>query len=152
MEKMSRNDYFMNIAKVTAERTTCFSEPKGAVLVKENRIISTGYTGAPNGIDSCKYEDKECRKRKLGYGHGKGHDECKAVHAESNAILSAALLGISTKGSILYCTHKPCSECTKMLIQAGIHKIYYLNDYSSKFADEMLKQTNIEVIKYEEGC
>lgn len=149
---MNWHKYFLNIAEITSKRSTCFSDPKGAVLVKDRRIISTGYNGAPSGIRSCLYEDNECRKRKLGYEHGTGHDECKAVHAEANAILSAALLGISTKDCTLYCTHKPCSECTKFIIQAGINKVYYLHDYKSDFADEMLKQTNIEVIKYEEGC
>lgn len=147
VHKVTRNQYFMEIAFVSSKRSTCFSEAKGAVIVKNNRVISTGYNGAPSGIKSCKYEDGICRKRSLGYGHGEGHSECKAVHAEVNAILNAAMNGISTKETVLYCTHKPCEQCAKIIINSGIKTIYYFNEYKSKFADELLSKANIECIK-----
>lgn len=152
MKRKSWNDYFMGIAFATSERCSCFSESKGAVLVKDGRIISTGYNGAPSGITTC-VDVGKCRKRSLGFGHGEGHGECKAVHAEANAILSAAKIGVSTDNCVLYCTHKPCEDCTKMLIQAGIRKVYYAKDYKSAFSDELINESGIELfhLEYNEG-
>ena len=149
MERPSWNEYFMEMAFAISKRCSCFSEPKGAVITKDNRIISAGYNGAPSGIKNCKYDMKECRKRSLGYGHGEGHHECKAVHAEANAILKAEKTGVSTNDCMMYCTHKPCEECAKMIIQSGIKVVYYCKEYESKFAKELFEESNVELVKLE---
>lgn len=144
----SWNQYYMDIAITTAERSSCYSEAKGAVIInKLGSIIATGYSGAPKGVRNCKYDNKYCRKRRLGYGHGEGHNECKAVHAEANAILSAAKSGISTNGCTIYCTHKPCEECTKLIINAGIKQVYYKEEYNSKLAKLLAEESGLEIVK-----
>lgn len=141
----SWNEYYMQIAELTAKRASCFSKEKGAVIVVNNRIIATGYNGAPSGVRNCLYDRGVCRKKELGYGHGEGHHECLGVHAEANAILSAANIGIGIKGGTMYCTHSPCEECAKLIINSGIKNIYYRNYYGSKLSDELLKEANITV-------
>lgn len=143
----SWKEYFMSIAEMAAKRSTCLSEAKGAVIVIANKIVATGYSGAPRGIKNCKFDYCFCRKRSLGYGHGEGHNECLAVHAESNAILSAASLGIMIENGEIYCTHFPCEECAKLIINSGIKKIYYKNEYDSKLSKELLQEANIVVEK-----
>lgn len=146
-ERPSWDEYFMNIAEITAKRATCFSAEKGAVIVVNKRIIATGYNGAPKGIKNCVYDIGQCRKRSLGYGHGEGHHECLAVHAEANAILSAATLGIKIEGGTLYCTHSPCEECAKLIINSGIKNIYYRHLYESKLSNELFKEANIAIVQ-----
>ena len=142
------NQYYMRIAETAAERSSCLSEAKGAVIVNgTNSIIATGYNGAPKGIKNCKYDKKYCRKRKLGYGHGEGHNECLAVHAEANAILCATKSGISTEKCTMYCTHKPCEQCMKLIINAGIRKVYYEFEYESKLASKLAMESGVELIK-----
>lgn len=143
----SWNDYFMKIAELTASRSTCFSESKGAVITKNGRIIATGYSGAPSGVKNCLYDIGFCNKRQSGYGHGEGHDFCLAVHAEANAILSAANIGIETNGATIYCTHFPCINCAKMIINCGIKKVYYKNEYKDDLSRRILKEANVEVTK-----
>lgn len=137
----------MQIADLVSKRSSCLSSPKGAIIVKENRIIATGYSGAPAGITSC-YDKGYCLKRSLGYGHGEGHDKCLAVHAEANAILQAASLGISCKDCVMYCTHKPCGNCAKLIINSGIASVYYLCEYPSEMTDKLFYESGIEVIKF----
>lgn len=147
MSRPNWQEYFMKIAFETASRSSCFSEGKGAVIVKNGRIIATGYNGAPSGTKNCKYDIGICRKREKGYGHGEGHNECKAVHAEANAILSAAKLGISTEDCVMYCTHKPCENCMKMIIQSGIILVFYSKEYESEFSKELAKEAKIKLRK-----
>ena len=145
-KRISWEEYFIKITKLVSEKSSCLSAPKGAIIIKDKRIIATGYSGAPAGIVSC-YEEGYCLKRKLGYGHGEGHDKCLAVHAEANAILQAASLGISCKDCIMYCTHKPCNDCAKLIINSGIKTVYYINDYPSEMTDNLFKESKINLIK-----
>ena len=117
---------FMEMAEVVASWSSCFQENRhvGAVIVKEKRILTTGYNGAPSGIESCA-EKGECLRRKLNIPSGTKHELCYAVHAEQNAIAQAAKLGISVEGATLYCTHQPCVICAKIIINAGIKKVIY---------------------------
>lgn len=145
-KRVSWDEYFMKIASDVSERSTCLSDPKGAVIVKDKRIIATGYSGAPAGIANCAFDKGFCRKKSLGYNHGEGHQECLAVHAEANAILQAASLGISCKDCILYCTHEPCNDCAKLIINSGIKKVFYANEYPSTFTNELFREANVEKI------
>lgn len=140
------DDYFMQIALSAATRSSCYSEAKGAAIAVNNRIVSIGYTGAPAGVTSC-LEHGFCRKRKLGYGHGEGNHECLAVHAEANAILSAARVGTSIEGGTIYSTHKPCGDCAKLIINAGLKVVKYRLHYDSKLTDLLFHEANISVTR-----
>lgn len=133
----------MTIAVLVAKRSTCLRRNIGAVLVKDKRIIATGYNGAPTGIRHC--EETGCLREKLGIKSGERHELCRGLHAEQNVIIQAAYYGVSTKDSVIYSTHKPCIICSKMIINAGIKKIYYLEGYPDALADEMIAEANIEI-------
>lgn len=141
-------EYFMEIAVSSAKRSTCYSGGRGAAITVNNRIVAIGYAGAPSGVTSC-FELRYCRKRALGYGHGEGHHECLAVHAEANAIVSAVNVGVVIRGGTIYCTHRPCESCAKLIINAGIKHVKYLNDYKSELAEVMFEQAGIKVEKME---
>ncbi|MBP5308259.1 MAG: dCMP deaminase family protein, partial [Clostridia bacterium] len=115
---------FMEMAEVVASWSSCFQENRhiGAVIVRDKRILTTGYNGAPGGVESCA-EKGECLRKKLNIPSGTRHELCYAVHAEQNAITQAAKLGISVEGATLYCTHQPCVICAKMIINSGIKKV-----------------------------
>jgi len=133
----------MTIAKLVSKRSTCLRRNIGAVLVKDKRIIATGYNGAPTGISHC--EETGCLREKLGIKSGERHELCRGLHAEQNVIIQAAYYGVSTKDTVLYSTHKPCIICSKMIINAGIKKIYYLEGYPDPLADEMIAEAHIEI-------
>lgn len=135
--------YFMDIAELTAKRSTCLRRNVGAVLVKENRIMSTGYNGAPRNLKHC--VEIGCLRDKLGVESGERHELCRGIHAEQNTIIQAAIIGVSIKESILYTTSQPCILCTKMLINAGITKIVYKGKYPDKLSLEMLKEAEIDL-------
>jgi len=118
----------------------------GAVIVRDKRILSTGYNGAPTGIRHC--AEVGCLREQLNVPSGERHELCRGLHAEQNAIIQAALHGVSTKGSTIYCTNHPCIICSKMIINSGIEKIVYRYEYRDKLAEEMLKEANIEVRKF----
>jgi len=141
------DDYFMHIAFAVSLRSTCIRLQVGAVLVKDNHIISTGYNGAPSGVEHC--GDSICIRQTLKVPSGERHELCRGVHAEQNAIIQAALHGTSTKGSFIYCTHQPCSICAKMIINAGIKKVYYRNAYTedSTLNVTIIKQAGVKLIK-----
>ena len=136
------DDYFMDITLFVATRSTCLRRHVGAVLVKDKRILATGYNGAPSGIEHCL--EAGCLREQLGIPSGERHELCRALHAEQNAMIQAALHGVSTKGATLYCTNLPCVICSKMLINAGIVKVVYQEDYPDELADEMLTAAGIE--------
>lgn len=138
-------EYFMKIAILTAKRSTCLRRAVGAVIVKDNRILTTGYNGAPSGLTHC--IEVGCLRKKLNVPSGQRHELCRAVHAEQNAIIQAAYHGISIKDAELYCTNFPCSICTKIIINAGIKKIYYLEEYNDELAKSFLNESNIEIEK-----
>ena len=143
MTRPSWSEYFMTIAKLVSKRSTCLRRNIGAVLVKDKRIIATGYNGAPTGISHC--EETGCLREKLGIKSGERHELCRGLHAEQNVIIQAAYYGVSTKDTVLYSTHKPCIICSKMIINAGIKKIYYLEGYPDPLADEMIAEAHIEI-------
>jgi len=136
-------EYFMSIAKLVATRSTCLRRSVGVVLVKDKRILATGYNGAPTGIRHC--EETGCLRENLAVEPGERHELCRGLHAEQNAIIQSAYYGVITKGTTIYSTHKPCIICTKMLINAGVNKIFFLDGYPDTLADEMLSEANIEV-------
>lgn len=143
--RVSWDEYFMEIAEIVKSRSTCLRRQVGAVIVKDNRIITTGYNGAPSGLDHC-IDMGECYREKLGVPSGQRHELCRALHAEQNAIIQAANLGISTNGAILYVTTQPCVICAKMCINAGIVKIVYKGPYPDQLALQMLSEANIQLI------
>lgn len=147
MKRPSWDDYFMEMTKLTATRSSCLRRHVGAVLVKDTRVIATGYNGAPAGVTHC--EVTGCLRQKLNIPSGERHELCRGLHAEQNAIIQAALYGVSTEGATLYCTTKPCSICTKMIINAKITKIVYEEYYEDSLADELLKDTDIRILQYQ---
>lgn len=136
--------YFMDIAELVATRATCTRRRVGAVLVKDKRILCSGYNGAPTGIPHC--DVTGCLRKQLGVPSGEKHELCRGVHAEQNAIIQAACHGISVKGSTLYCTHQPCSICAKMIINAGITRVYFGDGYNDPMAREMFVQAGVELV------
>lgn len=142
---------FMQLAKEVSSWSSCYQENRqvGAVIVKDNRIITTGYNGAPSGVKSCK-ERGECLRRIMNIPSGTRHEFCYAVHAEQNAIAQAAKLGISVEGATLYCTHQPCVICSKMMINSGIKRIVYREGYPDDFSLKLLKEAGVQIEIYSE--
>jgi len=138
-------DYFMDITALVAQRSTCTRRAVGAIIVKDKRILSTGYNGAPSGIRHC--IDIGCLRESLMVPSGERHELCRGIHAEQNAIIQAAYHGVSVKGAALYCTNLPCSICTKMIINAGITKIFYQDGYADSLSEELFQEAEIEVLK-----
>jgi len=142
-KRPSWETYFMDIAFLVAKRSTCRRRAVGSVIVKNRRILSTGYNGAPSGIRHC--IEVGCLREELKVPSGQCHELCRGIHAEQNAIIQAAFHGVSIKDSTLFCTNLPCSICAKMIINAGITRIYYHSGYADKMSEEMLKEANIRV-------
>jgi dCMP deaminase len=136
---------FLEMAVLVGTWTSCFNEERhvGAVVSKDKRILTTGYNGAPGGIESCA-ERGECMRRRLNIKSGTRQELCYAVHAEQNAIIQAARLGVSLIGATMYVTHFPCSICAKMIINSGIKRIVYINDYPDDFSPKLLEEAGIE--------
>ncbi len=139
----SWDSYFMDIANLVARRSTCLRRAVGAVLVKDRRILATGYNGAPSGVRHC--AETGCLREKLKVPSGQRHELCRGIHAEQNAIIQAAFHGVSIRGADLYCTNQPCSICARMIINAGIKAIYYQDGYQDELAREMLAEAHISV-------
>jgi len=139
--------YFMNITNLVAQRSTCLRRAVGAVLVKDKRVLSTGYNGAPSNLKHC--SEVGCLREQMGIESGKMHELCRGIHAEQNAIIQAAYHGVSVKGAVIYCTNQPCSICARMIINAGIVKIYYQSGYADDLAKELLAEANIELKQIE---
>ncbi len=137
--------YFMDIAVLVAKRSTCLRRSVGSVIVKDKRILSTGYNGAPVGIRHC--IETGCLREKLNVPSGERHELCRGIHAEQNAIIQAAFHGVSIKDAMLFCTNLPCSICAKMIINAGIKKIFFQSGYADPMSEEMLGEANVEIIK-----
>ena len=139
--------YFMDIAFLVAKRSTCLRRAVGAVIVKDRRILATGYNGAPSNVRHC--GEVGCLREKLAVLSGERHELCRGIHAEQNAIIQAAYHGVSIKGASLYCTNLPCSICAKMIINAGIAKIIYASGYTDALSEEMLAEAKITTLKLE---
>ncbi len=141
------DEYFMKITADVAERATCVKRQVGAIIIKDHRILSTGYNGSPKGFKHC--TEKTCIRLQMNVPSGQRHELCRGLHAEQNAIIQAAWHGVSISGGTLYCTYQPCVICVKMMINAGIVKVVYAGGYPDELAQEMLKESDLEVIKYE---
>lgn len=144
------DDRFMEMAYLIASWASCYKENRkiGCVIVKNKRIMTTGYNGAPAGVRTC-VERGECLREKMGIPSGTKQELCYATHAEQNAIIQAARLGVSIDGATLYCTHQPCAICAKMIVNAGIARVVYNEGYPDAFAVEMLNEGNVKLEKYE---
>ena len=145
MTRPSWPEYFMAITKMVARRTTCLRRAVGAVLVKDRRILATGYNGAPAGLKHC--EEVGCLRENESIPSGTRHELCRGLHAEQNVIIQAAYHGISISGSTIYCTNKPCVICSKMIINAGITTIIYEEGYNDPLADQMLADAGLEIVR-----
>jgi len=139
----SWDEYFLEMSALVAKRSTCLRRSVGAVIVREKRILATGYNGAPTGLKHC--VEIGCIRQKLKIPSGERHELCRALHAEQNALIQACLHGISVKGAILYATNQPCVICAKMLINAGIKEIVISGDYPDKLAKDFFREAKIRV-------
>ena len=137
--------YFMDITLLVAKRSTCLRRAVGAVIVKDKRILATGYNGAPSGVRHC--AETGCLREQLKVESGMRHELCRGIHAEQNAIIQAAYHGVSVKGASLFCTNQPCSICAKMIVNAGIKRICYGSGYADALAREMLAEAGVELVQ-----
>ena len=140
---------FIEMCFLVGTWASCYQDNRkiGAVIVRDKRILTTGYNGAPSGIKSCA-ERGECMRRSMNIPSGTKHELCYAIHAEQNALIQAAKLGVSVEGATLYCTHQPCSICTQLIINSGIKRIVYVKEYPDSFSMELLSQTDIKVEQF----
>lgn len=143
------HEYFMEVTRVVARRATCLRRQVGAILVKDKRILTTGYNGPPAGLPHCDALGG-CLRDRLGIPSGERLEISRALHAEQNALVQAARHGIDVRGSTLYCTNEPCFTCAKMLINAGITQVIYLEEYPDRFSRDMLRQAGVRSIKFED--
>ncbi|MBE5808090.1 MAG: cytidine deaminase [Clostridiales bacterium] len=143
---------FMELSHTIANWASCYQPNRkiGCVIVKNKRIVTTGYNGAPAGIRTC-VERGECLRKKIGVESGTHAELCYAIHAEQNAIIQAAKLGSSIDGATLYCTHQPCVICAKMIVNAGITRVVYQEGYPDEFAREMLKEGGVKLERFEDN-
>ena len=139
----SWDEYFMGLANQVAERTTCLRRGVGAIIVKDRRILATGYNGVPTGLAHC--SETGCLRQQLG---GQRHEICRGLHAEQNAIIQAARFGTDIDGATIYVNTQPCVVCAKMLINAGIKEIVYQNPYPDELSQQLLAESDILVREY----
>ncbi|MEO0293375.1 MAG: cytidine/deoxycytidylate deaminase family protein [candidate division WOR-3 bacterium] len=149
MKRPSWHEYFMEITELVSKRATCLRRKVGAIIVRNKRILTTGYNGPPENIIHCE-ERGGCIREQLKIPSGERMELSRAIHAEQNAIIQAAKEGISIQNSTLYVTTHPCFTCAKMLINAGIKEIIYKEGYPDEFAKEILKEAGVKVIKFED--
>ena len=147
MQRSGWNDYFMKFAQLAAERSTCKRRHVGAVLVKNNQVIATGYNGAPVKLKHC--DEVGCIREKMNIPSGQRHELCRGVHAEANVIIQAARHGAGCDNATLYVTHSPCSACAKMIVNAGIGRVVIENDSPDELSAGILKEAGIETVRYQ---
>lgn len=140
----SWDEYFLAIARIVKTRSTCLRRHVGAVIVKDQRILATGYNGAPRQMRHC--SEVGCVREAHGIPAGERHELCRGIHAEQNAIVQAAEFGVSIRDATIYCTHFPCVLCTKLLINAGIRRLVVEEEYPDKMSLDMLEEAGIEVL------
>jgi dCMP deaminase len=140
----SWDEYFINMAFLVAERSTCLRHKVGAVIVKDKRVLTTGYNGAPAGMKDCL--ELGCLRDQLGIPSGTRHEICRGIHAEQNAIIQAAIYGINISNSTMYCTHTPCNLCAKMIVNAKIIRYVTCEEYSDDSFISLFKEANIEFV------
>ena len=146
LDRPGYDAYFMEMAHVVAKRSTCIRRKVGAILVKDKHILSTGYNGAPKGFHHC--SEVGCLRESLDVPAGERHELCRGLHAEQNAIIQAAVFGVSIKDSTLYCTNTPCVVCVKMLINAGVTEIVYSGEYPDDLAKKMLRESTLKIKRF----
>jgi len=142
-QRPSWDEYFMDITHLVAKRSTCLRRQVGAILVKDKKILATGYNGAPARLEHC--VDIGCLRQQREIPSGERHELCRGLHAEQNAIIQAAYHGVGIRNATLYCTNHPCIICTKMIINSGIERIVYEEGYADELAKAMLKESGIRV-------
>ncbi|RKX38666.1 MAG: deoxycytidylate deaminase [Thermotogae bacterium] len=140
-ERESWDSYFMRVAFLVSERSTCHHRKVGALIVRENRILATGYNQPPSGFPHC--DSIKCIRDDLNIPSGKNQELCYALHAEQNALVQAAKFGIETRGATMYVTSKPCSVCARLIINAGIVRVVYNEDYPDPLTDYFFKVCHI---------
>lgn len=145
----SWDNYFMDIACLVAKRATCLRRAVGAVVVKDRRILATGYNGAPSKVRHC--AEVGCLRQQMEVPSGERHELCRGIHAEQNAIIQAAYHGVSIKGGTLFCTNLPCSICAKMIVNAGIVRIVYQDGYADPLSHAMLAEAEVALVKLPGG-
>ena len=138
------DEYFVQIAHEVAKRSTCLRRHVGAVIVKDKRILTTGYNGAPTGFPHC--DETGCLREQLGIPSGERQEICRGLHAEQNAIIQAALHGVSVSGADIYTTHQPCITCAKMVINAGVKRVVFLESYPDGLARSFLEQAGVDLV------
>ena len=139
--RSSLDQYFMSIADAVATRSTCLRHHVGAVIVRDKHIVATGFNGAPRGLPHCL--NVGCIRDQENIPSGTRTERCMAVHSEINAIIQAALHGVSTDGATLYCTHQPCSSCAKAIINAGIRRVVYGEEYPDVTGLELFESAGV---------
>ena len=139
----TNDEYFMKMAYLVSSRSTCLRRSVGAIIVMDKRVLTTGYNGAPKGLPHC--EETGCLREQLKVPSGERHELCRGVHAEQNAIIQAAVFGVSVRGASIYITDSPCSVCAKMIINAGIVEVIYDHEYPDKLAASFLEQSDVSV-------
>jgi len=140
----------MDMAKLAARRSSCLRRAVGAVLVKDRRLLATGYNGVPSGVTHC--EVTGCLRERLNVPSGERHELCRGLHAEQNAIIQAAFHGVSIRDAVLYCTNLPCIICAKMLINAGVRRVVYLEGYADALTGEMFAEVGMEIVRMEDAA
>lgn len=145
----SWDEYFLAFTTLAATRSSCLRRQVGAAIVKERNILATGYNGPPKG--AAHPSDVGCLRDRLGVPSGERHELCRGLHAEQNAIIQAAYHGVSIAGATLYCTNQPCGICAKMIMNAGIVRIVYIEPYDDDIARAMLAESDIEIEQMSPG-
>lgn len=143
MNRPTWDEYFMEIARLVASRSTCLRRQVGAVMVKDKYILATGYNGTPSGIRHC--SEVGCLREQMNVPSGERHELCRGLHAEQNAIIQAAKHGVNIDGATLYCTHSPCIICGKMLINSGVKRIVCYDGYPDLLAKALLDEAGLIV-------
>lgn len=146
-ERPTYDEYFMSMAFLAATRSTCLRRKVGAVLVKNKHVLATGYNGPPKDMKHC--DETGCLREELGIPSGERHEICRGLHAEQNAIIQAAVFGISIDESVIYVTDTPCVVCAKMLINSGVKEIIYGGDYPDDLARQMIDESNLSIRQFE---
>lgn len=144
----SWDEYFMEICRLVATRSTCLRRKVGAVVVRDNRILATGYNGPPSGLAHCL--DAGCLREKMGIPSGERHELCRGLHAEQNAIIQAATFGIPIAGATFYLTNQPCALCAKMLANAKVKRVVFAGDYPDGLAADILHEAGIKLERYKD--
>ena len=144
-KRPSWEEYFLELADLVGSRSTCLRRQVGAVLVKKERIIATGYNGAPRGLGHCL--EIGCLRETMQIPSGQRYELCRGVHAEQNAIINAANYGVATQDAVLYCTNQPCTICSRMIINAGIIKVVHRGNFEDQLAVQFLHEAGIEIVE-----